>query len=605
MKRLIRLILLLSGFLILPYGCNVDDDYQIVQKDSENLIGISAKLVSFDEVSVDKESFYKFKNRSILGRNINEIAIDSSKILEVNYPSGEIEYSMLVEKSFANLSGAMENLHVKSKSDGSSISYITKWIPDDGVKFYDLNDFKGYFEVYDINDNLLSSNYFDFTLNNTDKMIPQPGIYITIGGCCVYYISFSDGTADHKSCSGSHGGGDSNGSGSGSGGSYGGGGGSGATYGGQNGSDGGGVGGGSSANTPGTINQQIDDYFYSLPFELQDFLANDYPIERRFRAYLRHNIDRAEYMTEVIQGFKDEEITVGELPQEIKVIDVKLLLDESYGAENFDDSMIDEIMDLIENDPDVTTAVEAVDKIITEGIEDVPCLMDIYEDLGGSETIQGVLNNFRDDINFQNPFNPNVADLIFENDDNFTLTHDEEDWNTGAYTYWENPSIYNGFSSNKVVILFNTDALIDISTRSVPDVVKTTYFLHEIIHAEMFRFLMENLEQSPPGLYNESVLLDWLTKRNFDNIFNAFAIVGNGNDIHHELLANSYRDIIKQALSEIYPELTIPELNALSWLGLEYTIEFETQVLSNPIYYNNMDNTRSNIFNTYTNGCNN
>ena len=124
-----------------------------------------------------------------------------------------------------------------------------------------------------------------------------------------------------------------------------------------------------------------------------------------------------------------------------------------------------------------------------------------------------------------------------------------------------------------------------------------------ILHAEKFRYTIENLNLLPNEV-DEATLLNLKKNGNFDLIFNYFTIAANGNDFHHELIANSFRETIKSVLSEVYPNLTIPELNALSWIGLQYTLEFNSQVASNPIYLQNMDSTLNNIFNNYPNGCN-
>ena len=60
-------------------------------------------------------------------------------------------------------------------------------------------------------------------------------------------------------------------------------------------------------------------------------------------------------------------------------------MDAAFGVGNWDTDLIGLIIETINNNADVNTAVEAVDKKITEGIEDVPGLMDIYSSLLKSE----------------------------------------------------------------------------------------------------------------------------------------------------------------------------------------------------------------------------
>ncbi|TXK74231.1 hypothetical protein [Mesonia sp. HuA40] len=58
-------------------------------------------------------------------------------------------------------------------------------------------------------------------------------------------------------------------------------------------------------------------------------------------------------------------------------------------------------------------------------------------------------------------------------------------------------------------------------------------------------------------------IFDYFTRYNY-----GIPVGSNPNDYQHQQLAQHYRDIIKQALTDYDPSLTSAQKEALSWIGL-------------------------------------
>ncbi|MDO5655547.1 MAG: hypothetical protein Q4G27_05345 [Flavobacteriaceae bacterium] len=242
-----------------------------------------------------------------------------------------------------------------------------------------------------------------------------------------------------------------------------------------------------------------------------------------------------------------------------------------------------------------------IDEIITNGIEDVPCLMEIYNNLGGSKTLQGILNNFRDEVqlqNQQNAFNPRIANLSFYNDNNFYQTFDYiigED-NVLANVSYESLTLNN----INIIINFNTDLTTNSSIYDYPKVVTTYAFIHEIFHAEMFRYLW--LKRTDHwAIYSESELFDMLGEHRNDLIFNTFTAAYMDN--HHNVMAQLYRNVIVDALQEIYPSMTNNQATALAWIGMENTIAYQNEIQNSPGFLNNQSQILQDVLQNFSDNC--
>ena len=131
----------------------------------------------------------------------------------------------------------------------------------------------------------------------------------------------------------------------------------------------------------------------------------------------------------------------------------------------------------------------------------------------------------------------------------------------------------------------------------MPDVIKSLVFIHEIIHAEMLRFLLENQEQIPNT--SEDQLRYYTNSGDDSYVFNTFEKI----NIPEPVMATSYRYVIENSLSRIYPGLTKKELTALSWIGLDGTNAYDKKKKADPKFEEKLKEIHSQILNKYPNEC--
>jgi hypothetical protein len=236
---------------------------------------------------------------------------------------------------------------------------------------------------------------------------------------------------------------------------------------------------------------------------------------------------------------------------------------------------------------------------IDQDFKDKPCLKAVYNAMGKATKFKEYLQNFE--------ATASVADLRFTADNNFGNTEPSKYHNAMAIT---KPPLTN----NEVKIKFNTDTNTTGNILNKPDVYKAVSMIHEIIHAEMYRKMLDAMIVAQGAgttldwtdlTYDEfNQYLDTLQNKYF-GIWDYYVRYDNNDDTpdngQHQQMAQHYRDIVKQALTDYDPTLTSQQKEALSWIGLN-----EANVVAWQNYPNksSVTNTLTNIKNTFPNGCN-
>lgn len=246
---------------------------------------------------------------------------------------------------------------------------------------------------------------------------------------------------------------------------------------------------------------------------------------------------------------------------------------------------------------------------IDQEFKDKPCLKAVYNAMGKATKFKEYLQNFQSDMS--------VADLRFTADDNFSGNEDADYHNAMAIT---KPPLTN----NEIKIKFNTDTSTTGNILNKPDVFKAVSMIHEMIHAEMYRKMLDAMIVAQ----GEGSTLDWtdltydefreyidVTLQNkYEGIWDYYVRYDENDDTpdngQHQAMAKHYRDIIKQALTDYNPALTEQQKEALSWIGLnEANIVAwqnldEDPSLDTQQEQDAINSTISQIKNTFPNGCN-
>jgi|GEM_PF-1454111 len=218
---------------------------------------------------------------------------------------------------------------------------------------------------------------------------------------------------------------------------------------------------------------------------------------------------------------------------------------------------------------------------IDQSFKNNPCLKGIYDNMvANSPLASNYLKNFDS--------NMSVSDLMFAGDD--TMSSD-----TNAQT---SPPV-----DKLIKITFNTNNL----NRPKLSIART--FIHELIHAEIFRKLLSISNHSSINLTNNDLNL---IKENFPGIFDYYVRfkfnVPAGQilaDPQHQMMAQHYRTIISNAIKE-FDQYQHPQniYDSLAWVGLmgEGNINMQTGLTSNPtVAWLNLSQTvRLDIINTVT-----
>jgi len=250
--------------------------------------------------------------------------------------------------------------------------------------------------------------------------------------------------------------------------------------------------------------------------------------------------------------------------------------------------------------------VDFVEQVILDSsFVDNDCLYGVYEAMGKATKFKEYLQNFEP--------NGSIADLRFTTDDNFATNRETKYHNAMAIT--DAP-----ISSNEIKITFNTDANISGDITNKPDVFKAVAMIHEILHAEMYRKMLDAVRAAEISGNNLN-WTNWTSEQFYNNFLNSLEnkyfgifdyytrynygiLVGsNPNDYQHQQMAQHYRDVVKQALTDYDPTLTENQKEANSWIGLDTADIVAWQILT-PSERTAINNLQSQILNTFSNGCN-
>lgn len=209
-------------------------------------------------------------------------------------------------------------------------------------------------------------------------------------------------------------------------------------------------------------------------------------------------------------------------------------------------------------------ALQALDAFMNEGevdfeeelildsdLKDNDCLYSVYTGMGNAPTFANYLNNFDGDMS--------VANLKLTS--NTTL-----------------PNITNAETSAPqnylITITFNENNL------NRPNLSIARTFIHEIIHAEIFRKLL-SVAQHPSIQLDQNQLIqlrnDYLGLYDYYMRWKWNVPQGQSpSSAQHEAMAQHYRDIIEQALEEFDNSQTSEVYEALAWTGLQNTVAWNS-----------------------------
>lgn len=206
--------------------------------------------------------------------------------------------------------------------------------------------------------------------------------------------------------------------------------------------------------------------------------------------------------------------------------------------------------------------VNYVDKIILDiSFKNNPCLLGVYDEMIKNSTIANdYLNNF--------DTNMSVANLMFLGDNTV---------NSSINAFTTPPENY------LIKITFNTNNL----NRSKLSIGRT--FIHELIHAEIFKKLLSLSNNSSINLTQSDLIL---VKDNFPGLFDYYVRykfnVPSGQVLtepQHQMMAQHYRGIISDAIKQFDNNQNPQEIyDSLAWIGLmgDGPINGTTGLTSNP-----------------------
>jgi len=203
---------------------------------------------------------------------------------------------------------------------------------------------------------------------------------------------------------------------------------------------------------------------------------------------------------------------------------------------------------------------------VDEEFKENECLLSVYEDMGKATTFNNYLQNFDGDMS--------VSHLRFKYDENFSNTFQPEYHNAIAIT--EPPLGTQNVADYNINITFNGDMNLTSSIHNKPDLIIAVSFIHEMIHAEVFRKMLSAAQfgNLDPDNMTPQQQLDFVYNlhNNFDGIWDYYVDRWR-EDWGHQLMAEHYIDIIVSAVSEYDNNShSLDTYKALAWVGLYDTI---------------------------------
>lgn len=158
------------------------------------------------------------------------------------------------------------------------------------------------------------------------------------------------------------------------------------------------------------------------------------------------------------------------------------------------------------------------------------------------------------------------------------------------------PSIHNAETEPPLGYWIKININSSNLNRPTLDIART--FMHEIIHAEMFRILL-SLAPTSNGEINTLTITQMLQNSDYPGLYDYFRRYGL-NNMQHEQMAAHYRGIIKNFLKQIDNSFTEAQYDALSWQGLKGT---ESWNQLTPAQKQNIDSTFTNWNQTASHSC--
>lgn len=238
--------------------------------------------------------------------------------------------------------------------------------------------------------------------------------------------------------------------------------------------------------------------------------------------------------------------------------------------------------------------------ILDEEFVENECLYNIYKDLGKASTFDQIIKQF--DSKFS------VENLKFSVNPYFGTKYDVKYKNAMALT---NPPA----TSNMIAIDFNIDPSTSGYIINKPDTFKVVAFIHEVLHANMYRKMLDALIAWAP----EAQSLHWTTVEQFNAYLNSlenkyfgifdyytrfnYGIPQGDNPNQHQQMAQHYRDVIIQTLTDYDFSLSEEDKVALSWIGLNAADIIVWKNLD-PTVKQSINYRITNLKNTAPNACN-
>ena len=227
--------------------------------------------------------------------------------------------------------------------------------------------------------------------------------------------------------------------------------------------------------------------------------------------------------------------------------------------------------------------------ILDADLKENDCLYSVYTEMGKAPTFANYLENFDGDMS--------VANLRLKYDESFANNIDPEYHNALAITL--PPQNY------LIDIIFNGDENLDASIHDKPKLIIALSFIHEMIHAEIYRKMLSaaqlgNLNSNGWTIQQQIDFVNNL-RNDFPGLYDYYYQRWHPN-WGHQIMAQHYLDIIVSALSEYDNDQNSPETyEALAWIGLYDTISWNN--LSPEQQQNHITN-RQNFESNATDICN-